>query len=125
MAPKPERTETRTLSCDLTEKEVSTAAYDMALKARQVEELEAAAKVAAKRERDKATAIRAEMRVLARKVETRKEDRPVLCDVVFVDEELQVQVIRKDTGVIVQRRPMTDSERQKPLPVVAKFKTKK
>lgn len=57
----------------------------------------------------------ADRRMLARKITTRKEDRQVECDWEFDYPKGKAYLIRLDTGVTIDSRPLTDDERQQRL----------
>jgi hypothetical protein len=67
--------------------------------------------------RAKLTELDAKRTQLAIVVARKEEYRDVRCEVVADVETLLANITRTDTGEIVQSRPLTDSERQKALPL--------
>lgn len=112
-----EKIETRILPVQLNAEELAAYSYDLAKKEREASSLEGEKKAIAKDFQGRIDVLRAEISDLAAKVETRSEDREVECDLIYYDQEGEVETVRRDTGEVVTRRPMTQAEKQKALPI--------
>ena len=110
-------TEIRTLPCSLTAEELSARSFDLARKTNEISALDAERKANAKDLGGQIDVLKAQCGSLAEQVETRHENRPVECDLIFHERACEVEVVRRDTGEIVTRRPMTVAEQQKALPI--------
>lgn len=67
---------------------------------------------ASKAQRQAISEIRNEARVLLADIRRGAVDRPVVCSIEHDAKAGTVETIRRDTGEVVARRPLTDSERQ-------------
>jgi len=56
-----------------------------------------------------------EIGVLARKIQNGYEFRDVDCEIQFLENEKAVQIVRLDTGQVIEKRAMTPDELQKHL----------
>lgn len=63
------------------------------------------------------TELDAKQTQLAITISRREEYQDVTCDVWHDYDKLQVETVRRDTGETINRRGMTQDERQQPLPV--------
>ncbi len=108
----------RKLPCDLTEDELRARGDRLASLQRERTSIEEEKKTVLAEFRGRTKRIVQELNEVALQVATKSEDREVECHEVPVDGRLIVAVIRKDTGVEVETRPMKDEERQGRLKLV-------
>lgn len=105
----------KTLSCDLSQEEISTYSQELARITGEQSEIEAEKKEVMSNFAAKLNKCVADGRVLARKIITKKEDRQVECDLDFDYSTGTVYTVRTDTGVTIGQRKLTDDERQERL----------
>lgn len=102
----------KSLSCDLTAEEVSTYSMELANATIERNEIESEKKEIMSNFTARINKCNADGAVLSRKIQTRKEDRQVECDLDFDYAKGMVYTIRTDTGVTIGQRKLTDDERQ-------------
>lgn len=105
----------RTLSVELTTEEIAAYSNELATITSMEAEVEAEKKEKMSDFTAKLNKCAADRRMLARKITTRKEDRQVECDWEFDYPKGKAYLIRLDTGVTIDSRPLTDDERQQRL----------
>ena len=105
----------KNLSCELTQDEVTTYSLELANATIERNEIESHKKEVLSDFTARINKCMADAAVLSRKVQTRKEDRQVECDLDFDYVRGQVYTIRTDTGVTIDQRKLTDDERQERL----------
>ena len=108
--------ETRLLVCDLTEDEISERAKQLAVSKGEMEQHQLHAKEIKADLKKKGEQLRAQISQLARACREGKEEREIVCELLYDEDELTVDVVRVDTGQVVSSRPMTDDERQTLIP---------
>lgn len=106
--PEREDVETRELSCELTEAELLTRGDAMADCELKIEQLKLKRSVIA----DQIKAQRAERRKLAGVIDAGKEQRDVRCVWIEKFEQNCFELVRQDTGAVVDTRAMTAADRQ-------------
>ncbi len=104
------------LGCELTREEQLAKGSEMALLLKQLDEREAEAKSVADNFKRDLKKLERTIGDRAEEVRTGVEHRLVECTERGRFREGLVDVIRTDTGEIVRTRPMTESEKQQPLP---------
>ena len=102
----------KNLSCDLTPDEVATYSLELANITIECNKIEAAKKEVVSNYAARINKCNADAAVLSLKVQTRKEDRKVECDLDFGYAKGMVYTVRTDTGVTIGQRKLTDDERQ-------------
>lgn len=96
----------------LSESELAARSAELARKVREAKEVEDEKKTSMSEFKAKAEGIDMKVRELAEIVDTKQEDRAVEC-IVNPDYAAGTMVtVRRDTGEVVQSRPMTQDERQ-------------
>lgn len=108
--------EIRNLPVKLTESETLTRGEELARTVEQYKAEEAAEKDRAKKAKEGLLALRTRMETLSRVVDTRTEHRDIPCGWHYARATLTAQLVRRDTGEVVETRPMTQAERQERLP---------
>lgn len=108
--------EIRNLPVKLTESETLMRGEELARTVEQYKAEEAAEKDRAKKAKEGLLALRTRMETLSRVVDTRVEHRDIPCGWAFRHADLTAVLHRRDTGEIVETRPMTMTERQERLP---------
>lgn len=108
--------EIRMLPVVLSEEELSVRARELAEKIRELEEHETARKEAARQLKEEEDALQSEVSALARVVRDGAEKREVVCRWARNDERHMMELVRDDTGTVVEYRQMTQSELTRPLP---------
>lgn len=104
--------EFRDLPCKLTGEELRNYSDTLAAKTAERSELEDAKKQAASNYKARIDAIEADNNLLARKIQTRSENRQVECMWGFDWEEGIAYLRRTDTWELADRRKITDFDRQ-------------
>lgn len=110
-------TETRTLPVRLTEDELIARGDALARQHQVVRDEELVQKGEREAMKQRLADLESEQARLARIVRDKAEPRPVECRVVFDYAGNAVQVVREDTGEVIEARAMTDRERQIGLPM--------
>lgn len=105
----------RTLVCELTTEEIAAYSQELATITSLEAEVEAEKKEKMSDFTAKLNKCAADRRMLARKITTKKEDRQVECDWEFDYPKGKAYLIRLDTGVTIDSRPLSDEERQQRL----------
>lgn len=108
--------ETKSLPVKLTPEELAVRADELAVKVRELEEHETAKKEAARQMKDEQDRIEFAVSRLARIVRERSEDRDVDCEWQRNDARRTMDLVREDTGAVVEYRQMTTQELNLPLP---------
>ncbi len=104
--------EYRDLSCKLTGEELRNYSDTLAAKTAERSELEDAKKQASSNYKARIDAIEAENNLLARKIQTRSENRQVECAWEFDWEDGIAHLRRNDTWELVDKKKITDFDRQ-------------
>lgn len=116
MAKKNEKTkvykETRSLKCELTEKELLQAGEDLAKAIDETQMLEEQKKSAVDDFKARVAAKEAEITIKQRLVRNKNEFRPTECEVTLNYTTLKAKVIRADTKEVVQERDLSYEEKQ-------------
>ena len=112
-------TETRTLPCVLTDDELLARGDALARQHAAIKDEEAAQAGEKKRMKEALDELTGEQARLARIVRDKAEPRDVECRIVHDYATQAVQVVRTDTGEVIESRAMTDRERQIGLPMNA------
>jgi hypothetical protein len=102
----------KNLSCELTQEEVTIYSLELANATIERDEIESHKKEVLSDFTARINKCMADAAVLSRKVQTRKEDRQVECDLDFDYAKGMVYTVRTDTGVTIGQRKLTDDERQ-------------
>lgn len=113
-----ERT-TRILTCELTTQEITQRGERLAALCEQIEQAKDDLASNVKDERERIKALELDRGKLAYIVIHGVEERPVECMTTFDYRTLSVYTVRTDTGEELDRRPMTEQERQRELPINA------
>lgn len=106
---------TRKLPVRLTDTELLAKSKELAARITELEDVEATKKSAVAQCKLKSDDLEAEIHDLAKILRTGREDREVEVKELRNDQARTIEVIRIDTGEIVESRPMTIHELQKPL----------
>lgn len=101
-----------TLSCDLNQDEINLYSQELANVTTEQAEVEAHKKDVLSGITARLNKCAADRVVLARKITSRKEDRPVECELEFDYAAGKVYTVRVDTGVTIRQRKLSDDERQ-------------
>lgn len=109
--------ETRTLPVTLTDSELLERGDQLARAHQAVTDEEARQKTEKERMKDALGELEGAVRRLARIVRDKAEDRDVECRIVHDYLANAVQVVREDTGEVIESRAMSDHERQLGLPM--------
>lgn len=110
-------TETRTLPVTLTTDELLARGDGLARAHRAVRDEQAKQKAVKEEMKQRLEDLEGEVGKLARIVRDKAEDRDVECRIVHDYLANAVQVVREDTGEVIEARAMTDRERQIGLPM--------
>lgn len=105
----------RTLVCELTTEEIAVYSQELATITSLEAEVEAEKKEKMSDFTAKLNKCAADRRMLARKITTKKEDRQVECDWEFDYPKGKAYLVRLDTGVTIDSRPLSEEERQQRL----------
>ncbi len=105
------------LRCELTDGEVAHHASEAAEKRQQWKRHTLRAKEAAKSAKIEIEGLDREISIHLQRVRDRWEYRDVPCEEWYDREAREVVIIRTDTGVATDSRPVTDEERQGRIPV--------
>jgi hypothetical protein len=103
---------TRTLSCDLTQDEISAYSNELAITIQLKQETESHKKEVMSDFTAKLNKCDADAYMLSRKINNRREDRQIECDWELDYPNGKAYLIRMDTGVTIDSRKLTDEERQ-------------
>ena len=106
------RETTEHLPCKLTDDEVAAEARRLATVTTELFDKEEAKKAAASGYADEIKQLKANQKVHADHVRTRTAWRFVECVEMYNGDSRMVELIRRDTGEIVTKRPATDADRQ-------------
>lgn len=107
--------ETRTLPVRLTDGELLAKSKELAAKITELDEVEDRKKSAVAQCKVKSDELDLDIHKIARILRTGREDREVEVSEIRNDPARTIEVVRLDTGEIVESRPMTIHELQKPL----------
>lgn len=110
--------ETRTLSCQLTDKEKLSISLDLAECTSMIARIEAEKKSINADFKSKSEAKKARINELVQKIETGAEHRDVECEVFFHEPKPRhKRIVRTDTGAEVEVLVMTGQDLQQELPI--------
>lgn len=112
--------EMRTLKCDLTETEVQQRADKLANTIREHTRVEQEKKDTAAQFKLKIEALDGEISELAREVSEKAAYRPVECKLERNNLHLTMELVRCDTGEVIETRPMKPEEKQASLFSIAR-----
>lgn len=110
---------TRILPVELTDVEVQQKATNLAEKVEEIATTKALAKNAAANFKDRLDDLAADASRLSREIRSRTEDRAVDCEESPDYRRGMMDIVRCDTGAVVDSRQLTYEERQQELPTVA------
>lgn len=108
---------TKDLPCKLTESELKEFGRKLAVKCEDIAAEESRQKDQKSEMKARLDGMESERSILALVVRRQEEQRDVECEEEFNYESGKVTVSRTDTGEELRVRPMTNEERQQPLPV--------
>lgn len=107
---------TKKLPVQLSNDEIRLKGQDLSRKLQELEDVDEARKEAMRDYKDRIDALKGESRRLAHIVTEGKEPREVPCETVRNDDNGTIELVRLDTVEVIDSRPMTPEERQRPLP---------
>jgi hypothetical protein len=107
---------TRDLACALSPSEVAERADQCARLVEQIDQKKAEFKQVSAHWKNEIAQVDVDLRVLSTQVRDRSALRPVECVRRMRLDSATVEDVRLDTGEVIARRPMTDTEKQRELP---------
>lgn len=107
--------ETRLLPVPLGDAEIALKADNLAARIKELQELEAEKKSATASFNERTKTLEKEVYALAQMVRDKAEDREVEVREVRNEERFTIDTARVDSGEIVESRPMSSTERTRPM----------
>ena len=104
--------ETRSLKCELTEKELLQAGEDLAKAIDETQMQEEQLKSAKEDFKARIAALEATITIKQRLVRNKNEFRPTVCEVTLNYTTLKAKIVRIDTGELILERDLTYEEKQ-------------
>jgi len=109
------RRETRSLTCTLTREEIQYRGRQVGVKAGELREENASFEAAKEDHKARTKRLEEDITLLHGALETGTESRGVECEHVINEELTRVELIRSDSGEIVDYRPLTPEERKREM----------